>query len=255
VRADPSAFPEGDIAVVSPHLDDAVFSVGATIADLRAAGRNVTVVTAFAGNPESDAPPSPWDARCGFTSAAESAATRRDEDRRASALLGVEFEWLPFDVRWPEGVAEALRQAVEQAAVVLVPGFPCTHRDHILAARAVLTAGPADVAIGLYVDQPYAMWRVLGREATGRRRRENLVHLLRRSSSLELQEPEVSSHLADLVPAPPSWLELPRSRRAWLAKQRAVLAYRTQRRAFSRGMPFGIALYEWRWGGEGLAWL
>ena len=252
----PSLFGEGDVAVVSPHLDDAVFSLGASIADLRAAGRSVKVVTVFAGVPESSAPPSPWDEQCGFASAAESAATRREEDRRACALLGVEPMWLSFDVRWPDGATEALQDALEGAATVLVPGFPCTHRDHILAARTVLTTRRPEVAVGLYVDQPYAMWRLLGREATGRTRRENLLDvLLRRPATAALQQPEVSPHLVDLVPASPQWLRLRRGRRAWLAKQRATLAYASQLRTFSRTMPVGIALYERQWGGEGLAWV
>jgi LmbE family N-acetylglucosaminyl deacetylase len=257
-RADraPSVFPAGDIAVVSPHLDDAVFSLGSSIADLCAARRKVVVVTLFAGDRSSDAPPSPWDERCGFGSAAESARTRRAEDARACALLGVEPVWLSFDVRSPEGAAAALLDAVQHAAVVLVPGFPCTHRDHILAARTVLGARRPEVTVGLYVDQPYAMWLLLGREARGRTRGESMRDLvLRRDTSASMMVPDLSPHLTDLVPRPPVWLRVGRSRRAWLAKQRATLAYRSQRRAFSRAMPAGIALYERQSGGEGVAWL
>lgn len=252
----PSVFPDGDIAVVSPHLDDAVFSLGGAIADLRSAGRTVRIVTVFAGVPGSDAPPSPWDERCGFESAAESAVRRRAEDKRACALLGVEPVWLSFDVRWPEGAPEALQQALEDAAVVLVPGFPCTHTDHVLAARWVLAGRRTGVAVGAYVDQPYAMWRILGRKAAGSKRLENLRDVaLRRPTTAAMEQPELSPQLSDLVEAPPEWLRLPRSPEGWIAKLRATRAYRSQFRVISRTMPLGVALYERQWGGEGLAWV
>jgi LmbE family N-acetylglucosaminyl deacetylase len=210
----------------------------------------------FAGDPTSKAPPSSWDERCGFASAAESAATRRTEDARACTLVGVEPVWLPFDVRRPEGVADALRQVIAPAGVVLVPGFPCTHRDHILATRTVLSGRRAGVAVGLYVDQPYAMWRLLGREGTGRSRRANLADLLlRRPASTAARKPTLSEHLGDLVSNAPVWAPVSRTRRSWLAKQRATLAYTSQRRAFSPAMPLGIALYEALARGEGLAWV
>jgi LmbE family N-acetylglucosaminyl deacetylase len=226
------------------------------IAELRGAGRTVRVVTLFAGDPTSEAAASPWDEHCGFASAAESARVRREEDRRACAFLGVTPEWLSFDARWADAAGEALQQALGDASVVLVPGFPCTHKDHVFAARAVLAARRRDVSVGLYVDQPYAMWRILGRQAApGSRRRNFRDVLLRRPSTAALQQPEVSTHIADLVQAPLEWLRLRRGRRAWLAKQRATLAYASQLQVFSRVMPLGIALYERQWGGEGVAWV
>ena len=38
------------VVAVSPHLDDAVFSAGGTLARLAAAGHEVTVVTVFTGS-------------------------------------------------------------------------------------------------------------------------------------------------------------------------------------------------------------
>lgn len=50
----------GPLVVLSPHLDDAVLSLGATIARLSRHGRSVRVVTAFANDPTSRAPAGPW---------------------------------------------------------------------------------------------------------------------------------------------------------------------------------------------------
>jgi LmbE family N-acetylglucosaminyl deacetylase len=57
------AWPPGDVAVVSPHLDDAALSLGAAIAALTRSGRTVRVVTPFAGDPSSDAPANGWEAQ------------------------------------------------------------------------------------------------------------------------------------------------------------------------------------------------
>ncbi len=39
------------VLAISPHLDDAALSAGATLADFAARGANVDVVTLFAGTP------------------------------------------------------------------------------------------------------------------------------------------------------------------------------------------------------------
>jgi LmbE family N-acetylglucosaminyl deacetylase len=253
MSADRPVFPDGKVVVVSPHLDDAVFSLGGALADLGRA-RTVSVITLFAGDPGLEGLPTAWDARAGFDSAPRALTARREEDRRACERLGVEAQWLAFDNRYPEGAAEALHEALEGADVVLVPGFPCTHRDHVLVARAVLEQRARIRSIGLYVDQPYAMWRLLGREAGREQRLRNAGNMALRRATKPLLQPQLSQHLVDLVDAP-AWLRLPPSRRAWFAKQRAIRAYASQLRSFSREMPFGIALYEWAWGGEALAWV
>jgi GlcNAc-PI de-N-acetylase len=127
------------LVVVSPHLDDAAFSVGALVVDLSRAGTEVTNVTVFAGDPSSTVPAGVWDRRAGFTSAGAAAATRRAEDERASRLLGMKPVWLPFhDDTYPDdraSVWEQLQPHVRRADFLLIPGFP---------------------PLGLYAEQPYS---------------------------------------------------------------------------------------------------
>ena len=69
---------EGDVVVVSPHLDDAALSLGAAIARARRIGAaRVVVLTVFAGNPESDLPAGGWDSRAGFATEGEASRARR----------------------------------------------------------------------------------------------------------------------------------------------------------------------------------
>ena len=123
--------------VLSPHLDDAVLGCGAWIA----AHAGVRVLTVFAGAPSAAAPPTEWDAACGFAGAAEAIAARRAEDRAALELLGAEPEWLDwcddqYGVPAPEealvaDVTADLRRALERhdPRTVLVP-LGLFHRDH-----------------------------------------------------------------------------------------------------------------------------
>lgn len=260
-RAAPSvlpveAWPQGDIAVVSPHLDDAALSLGAAVAGLARLGRRVRIVTPFAGDPSSDAPPNDWETSSGFASAGESASARRDEDSRACALLGAEARWLPYDARCADGVEPALLSALEDVAVVLVPGAPCSHDDHEVATRIVLDHLAPTHEIGLYVDQPYAMWRLLGeRREVGSRRHSAASLALRRKGTATYQQPRLRPSLQALVTGPLDWHAVPPKPRDLLAKQRSIFAYTSQMRVFSRLMPLGIALYEWQWGGEAVAWL
>ncbi|KAB0640285.1 PIG-L family deacetylase, partial [Burkholderia territorii] len=78
--------------VVSPHLDDAVFSCG----QLLAQSPGSVVVTVFAGIPAHGTAAPPWDRRAGFRTADEAMRTRRDEDRRALGTLGAHAVWLDF---------------------------------------------------------------------------------------------------------------------------------------------------------------
>jgi LmbE family N-acetylglucosaminyl deacetylase len=72
--------PTGPLLLLSPHVDDAVFSCAALVER----AEPIDVVTVFAGAPE---PPRQgwWDAECGFSSSVESAAARLAEDEAAFA--------------------------------------------------------------------------------------------------------------------------------------------------------------------------
>ena len=149
---------EGNVAVLSPHLDDGVFSLGAAIAACRG---SVAMVTVFAGDPDASFPAGEWDSRAGFRTAGEAAAARRREDERACADLGARPVWLPFmDVQYPrdddERVWAAVADAVEGADVVLLPAFPLLHDDHVRLFELVERNGLPAKSVGRYVEQPYA---------------------------------------------------------------------------------------------------
>ena len=91
-----SGIPGKRIVVLSPHLDDAVLSLGASIADAAATGADVAIVTAFAGDPARQGDPSVWDRRAGFSSSLEAIEARREEDRLACTAIGARPVWLPF---------------------------------------------------------------------------------------------------------------------------------------------------------------
>src|SRR3954470_7088366 len=69
--------------VLSPHLDDAVWS---TFSLLAGDEPDVIVVTVFAGVPQGEA--GWWDARCGITDSSEHVLARRCEDSGVLASLG-----------------------------------------------------------------------------------------------------------------------------------------------------------------------
>ena len=175
---------EGDLVVVSPHIDDAVLSVGAAISHAARKGSRVTVLTVLAGDPESTAPAGEWDRSSGFGSAGEAAVARRAEDASACARLGARPVWLPYrdDQYERGGTDEEIRTAVQGtvgSSFVLLPGFPLEHPDHRWLNELLQPAFPAEQR-GLYVEQPYASergdspgpgWRFL-RAGFGDRRRK-----------------------------------------------------------------------------------
>jgi LmbE family N-acetylglucosaminyl deacetylase len=225
------------VAVVSPHLDDAVLSLGATIARWAASGARVTVLTVFAGPIDSAAPAAGWDRRGGFSTEGEAARGRREEDRRACAVLGAAARWLRFsDGQYATGrdedtVRSAVQDELAGADLVVLPGFPLTHPDHAWLAGVLRGRRLGARRVALYLEQPYA----------DRRRRE--------------RPPE---------DFPPQWRGSWWSARSdwrWLpAKWRAIREYRTQlpllgldrRRG---GQLLRLLLDESRRGGERIVWL
>ena len=96
VKNPDTLFLRGRVVVISPHLDDAALSCGATIARITSAGGEVSVLTVLAGDPEDTSAAGCWDAACGFETAGEAARKRRLEDSRGCEIVGAEPEWLPF---------------------------------------------------------------------------------------------------------------------------------------------------------------
>lgn len=155
------------VLAVSPHLDDAAFSVGGTLAALAAAGHDVTVVTCFT---RSVPDPQGFALACqtdkGLAPEVDYMALRRAEDDAAMAALGA----MPLRLDLPEaphrgytsapdlfaGVHDGdeawrdVRAALEDlsADVWLGPQGLGNHVDHLHVLRAL--AG---------LDRPTAWWR------------------------------------------------------------------------------------------------
>jgi LmbE family N-acetylglucosaminyl deacetylase len=157
--------------VVSPHLDDAVLSLGGAIGG--SPGSIVaTVCTAL--------PPDPhvltrWDEWTGFTSAEQAMRARHEEDVAALSLLSAEPDWLGFldgQYRHPwdhRRVVDAIATRVA-AHTEHRPAGPLGihHRDHVATARAFTEAmdelGSAE--FWLYAEIPY--YRVYDTEMDAR---------------------------------------------------------------------------------------
>lgn len=81
------------VVILSPHLDDAVLGCGRFMA----AHPGVTVVTVYAGAPETyPEPMSRWDTLAGFTAGDDVLGARRSEDAAALRELGAAPRWLDF---------------------------------------------------------------------------------------------------------------------------------------------------------------
>jgi LmbE family N-acetylglucosaminyl deacetylase len=232
------------IAVVSPHLDDAVFSLGAFMARASRRGAAVRVITVFAGDPARADPPSEWDRRCGFASGIEAVQRRRAEDAAACRLVGATAVWLPFSRRVAptdrsyEAVGLAVADAAASCGTILLPGYPLFHPDHAFVTRLLLRDHLAVRRVGLYVEQPYAAWKWTHERGAGR------------------EPPAVTPALAELLPGLGlSWNVLRASPIDWARKTRASLAYRSQFRALGRLAVPRVLAYEARSLGERVAWL
>jgi len=155
----------GRVVVVSPHLDDAVLSLGATLAHAVEAGARIEVLTVFACQPASNAPSDPWDRKSGFTSEGEAAKQRRIEDRNACSILGVTPHWFefgaePYDRHGSmQDVISAVTAAIKGADTVLIPGYPLAHADHAALSNGLLGQTLNCGTLGLYAEQPYAFDR------------------------------------------------------------------------------------------------
>ncbi len=212
---------EGRVVVISPHLDDGVFSLGATIANATCAGSRVEVLTVFGCDPGSLAPANGWDTRGGFETEGSAARMRREEDRAACGLVGAEPHWLSFrgSGYTPHKDGEAIRAAIAErlssADTVLVPGFPLRNHDHAWLAGLLAEYPPPGTRVGRYVEQPYA-------------------YMVRR------QEPRTGA-----------WTKPHVSLADQLRKRRAVREYRSQLPLLSLG---AARLHLMLAQGEGISW-
>jgi LmbE family N-acetylglucosaminyl deacetylase len=230
----------GRVVVVSPHSDDAVMSLGATIAWAAQAGATIDVLTVFALVPSSAAPTGPWDAKSGFTTEGEAATGRREEDRRACSVIGADPRWLdfgaePYERRGSDDdIWRAVQAATEGADLVLIPGFPLLHPDHAYLSELLLRRGLSGRRTALYAEQPYAYTHRMAPLGTA-----------------------VAPALKALTGADVSWTRVRTERAHRQAKLQAVRCYRTQLPQLGLR---NIGLYRMLWhenaqGGEAIAWL
>jgi LmbE family N-acetylglucosaminyl deacetylase len=224
------------VVVVSPHLDDAALSLGATLAEASRKGCEVVNLTVFAGDPTSVAPPGVWDRQCGFSSLGATSRLRRAEDQAACALIGMKPVWLPFsDSQYPSDRSDvwgAMEPFLTDADRIMIPGFPLVHPDHLWVNRLVGEHADVLPPLGVYAEQPYAEMEWFGK---------------RRLPGESDKETALGGTL--------SWARVRPPLTAWLRKQRACRAYGTQLRAMARPpsrLLARIALYELFRGGEWL---
>jgi LmbE family N-acetylglucosaminyl deacetylase len=152
--------------IVSPHLDDAVLSVGQVMA-----GRpNMTVVTLFAGIPQNRDMVTGFDTSSGFDNAAQAVLTRRAEDQAALRLLHARPVWFDFaDNQYgepadPTAIEDKLMAVAAVVSPTLLIGpLGLVHPDHH-ATRSAYEALVAATGIEawIYEDLPS---RVLWPEA------------------------------------------------------------------------------------------
>ena len=153
-----------NVTVLSPHLDDAILSLGAAISQATHSGTRVRIVTVLAGDPEAELPLGKWDSLTGFASAREATRSRRLEDEKACALVGAEPVWLPFPDNEHGGppdaeeVTSVLDSALGRTDAVLVPGFPLSHPDHEWLASLARNLEFEPRRVIHYLEQPYAIF-------------------------------------------------------------------------------------------------
>ena len=172
------------LLLLSPHLDDAVFSVGAYAADRAREGDAVVAATVFTASVPN---PTGFALRCqtdkGYGPAVDYMALRRAEDVAACGMLGIQAEHWGFceaphrgyerpaalfaGVREGAGeehvvaaIADRLRAWLAAHADTLEVAYPIgagNHVDHLLVIRAAreVRAERPDLRWWQWYDQPY----------------------------------------------------------------------------------------------------
>ncbi|MFS8976489.1 PIG-L family deacetylase [Cupriavidus necator] len=148
----------GTVTVISPHLDDAVFSCGTLLAAVHAA----RVVTVFAGVPPADMAAPEGDRAAGFATAEQAMLARRREDNHALTMLGAHPVWLDF---WgsqygrpytPREIAAGLQRVLStQTEGVVVAPLGLFHADHVLvhdACRLLMQTTPTPPVQWVYYE-------------------------------------------------------------------------------------------------------
>jgi LmbE family N-acetylglucosaminyl deacetylase len=170
-----------DLVILSPHLDDGVFSLGGLVSRAVAEGAKVTVVTFYTKGPAPPEQPRRFGSLVDYDE-------RLAEDRRALSFLGAHHVWLgyrerffrsprpksplgvfatPWTVAHPifcnvESQIDAIAELMEdhREAQFLAPLGIGNHADHVelfLASVSAVLKGEAFERFGFYED-PYVLF-------------------------------------------------------------------------------------------------
>lgn len=148
------------VAIVSPHLDDAVLSAWLVLDHAPRA----RVISCFAGTPPSNVSGT-WDTATKFASSEQAVAARRQEDVTALALTDSQAVHLDLlDEQYRDGqdppareLIELLRMHLADAEEVWLPAGLGNHTDHLAARDAALAAtAMTNQRVLVYADLPYA---------------------------------------------------------------------------------------------------
>jgi LmbE family N-acetylglucosaminyl deacetylase len=145
--------------ILSPHLDDAVFSCWHVIDS----PRDVSVVNVFTGVPPPGTPLPRWDRITGANDPAQRVRERLEEDRAALAQVGrqatnlplVEAQYRNEKPRLDE-VLPAVADRLAGDEEVFAPAGIGGHSAHLLVREAAFSLAREGVAVSFYADIPYA---------------------------------------------------------------------------------------------------
>jgi LmbE family N-acetylglucosaminyl deacetylase len=180
--------PRFDYIYISPHLDDVPLSCSGAICRQQAQGRNVLVVTIFAGEPQPPFSPFAQSVHRSWHAPEERPYhIRKEEERKAMALLGVDYAWLVWleilhrdpelsdaqDFFWEPGTSIISSRDADlfttlcawfsdaalayPGAQFVVPLGLGTHRDHLFVFQAAIKTLDSDRVL-FFEDFPYATW-------------------------------------------------------------------------------------------------
>lgn len=144
--------------VISPHLDDAVLSLGKFMQ-----AESCAVHTMFARIPPPSYGVSAYDRSCGFESSAKAMSARKSEDVEALSLLGAagrhhgfydaQYEDAGGSEDWIGLLLEALSELMSPDVHTLVP-LGIGHPDHALVSHYAQRAVPSGELL-FYEELPY----------------------------------------------------------------------------------------------------
>ena len=249
-------FLQGRVVVISTHLDDAALSVGATIARVASAGGEVSVLTVLAGDPESSSPAGLWDETCGFRTEGEAARERRLEDLRGCELVGARPVWLPFpDEQYERSASDeevwaAIEPQLEGARLVLIPGYPLHHSDHLCLTELVLSRLDPSTCAGLYVEEFYTSDLAIGHSNSLKTFVKAAGVTAHTRFGCRIQPPPISPAIEQLAARPLEWIAVRPNRRERRLKLAFARAYPSQLDALGDRLTRRIWLYERASGGE-----